>query len=1203
MVQRFDPNSYPLTGGLRLLEASAGTGKTFALAHLCLRLITESALPVDALLVVTYTEAAAAELRSRIGNRLQLALRGLECVVSGQPLPEADSVLHDWWLAASRSAQVQRWISRLLIALEQLDLADITTIHGFCRRSLRRMALISGAAMQPQLDTDAQALVQEVLQDLWHQQLLTLPCGTLQGLRQAGLSPDALRQALLRLDAEPWPRLDVDRSDFDPDQPLAEQLQAFLKLRWPCFCELWRRDGVALEHSFRSAAEQWKASGCRDTKPYSVKPRTDRCGQLTGWIAQYSEAPGPDLISIRQQEKLLRDYFHPGVWCKAARKAGEREPSLAMPELQKAIADLWDGPVERVWRYVLRRGLAQLAERRRRRGVITFAGLLAAMDPGDRHPSWLEPMRERYKAVLVDEFQDTDSLQWRLLHRAFGDAERHLLLLVGDPKQAIYRFRGGDLDTYKRARQQVQRIDNLLDNHRTTAPLMEGLNRLMEPGLPLSDLPVPEVRACSPESAAALPDDQCPLQVFSMPVQGAVSTKTALEEALPPKVADVIVRLLAEQPDLNPAKLCLLVSRHDQATVLRRALADRGVPTRLIHQGDVLESEAAQVLQWLLDALAMPGDDRRLRLLACSPLLGWTAEQLRSAAQDGCLDQLAQRLRLQADRIHQLGLLGCLSDLLEGRLMADLSERGRLLGDLQQAARLVQEAIHTQGLDLSTAADWLRRQRLSPPTPVPEARQPHSDLADSAVAVVTVHRSKGLEYPVVICPYLWQGPREPQGPLWRQPGETGWSIALDRHWGEGFALSQLERQASTAEAERLTYVAVTRARSQLLLVWAQSKGQEPSPLQGWLFGEAASTDPMRQLPLTAVSLPEELSEQRWVAPLQQEELGLGASPQRIDRSWGRSSYSAWIAAPLDPARLDQGRDRDPHGEEASAQDDASDATLWPEQGPLAAFPRGAAAGDCLHRILEQIPFQASDQDQDQDLAAAVVASELRRAGLEATWTTAVLDGVDLVLNTPLGGALGSLAFGDLTPERRLHELSFDLPVEHVRTEDLLRAFEGNPDARFGADYRTLLSELSINSRGFLTGSIDLVFSDHPDPQLARWWVADWKSNWLGERGADGVGDLCGPRHYDEGAMQEQMLHHHYPLQAHLYLVALHRHLRWRLPGYRPERHLGGYVYVFLRGMPGRDGWTDGVVGPGRLVEPAPLERVLALDAALEGASG
>ena len=176
-------------------------------------------------------------------------------------------------------------------------------------------------------------------------------------------------------------------------------------------------------------------------------------------------------------------------------------------------------------------------------------------------------------------------------------------------------------------------------------------------------------------------------------------------------------------------------------------------------------------------------------------------------------------------------------------------------------------------------------------------------------------------------------------------------------------------------------------------------------------------------------------------------------------------------------------------------------------------------------------------------------------------------------------------------------------MQQELTADLVDAFRADPTARFGADYADALASLAVNSRGFLTGSIDLVFRD---PRQSRWWVLDWKSNWIGERRAAGEADRCGPRHYHQQAMEEQMIQHHYPLQAHLYLVALHRHLRWRLPDYDPHRHLGGYVYCFLRGMPGteqpgsehqRAADADSV-GPGRIVEPVPLPRVLALDRAL-----
>ena len=197
----------------------------------------------------------------------------------------------------------------------------------------------------------------------------------------------------------------------------------------------------------------------------------------------------------------------------------------------------------------------------------------------------------------------------------------------------------------------------------------------------------------------------------------------------------------------------------------------------------------------------------------------------------------------------------------------------------------------------------------------------------------------------------------------------------------------------------------------------------------------------------------------------------------------------------------------------------------------------------------------------------MIAAELRRAGLDSDLGEMVLEGLDQVLQTPLGGPLAELALAEITPDQRLHELSFDLPVQQVRTADLVDAFRADPTARFGADYADALASLAVNSRGFLTGSIDLVFRD---PRQSRWWVLDWKSNWIGERRAAGEADRCGPRHYHQQAMEEQMIQHHYPLQAHLYLVALHRHLRWRLPDYDPHRHLGGYVYCFLSGMPGTE---------------------------------
>ena len=1216
MRSRFEPNQYPLDAGVRLIEASAGTGKTFALAHLVLRLVTERKLNLKELLVVTFTEAAAAELRDRIGRRLNDALQALlqpQAQGSGSKSgsqagsPPSDAVLEEWLSIHGQDPHSRRTIaSQLLEALEGLERADITTIHGFCRRSLRRQALQNGTAMEVCLDDDSHHLCQEVAYDYWEQQVLALPADDVSGLLHAGLSADQLSQALRRLDSDCAVRIANTEGAHEQPRPLIECFDHWLRSSWTEFEAQWETSGHALETAFRDCATDWRSQGQTDTKPYAPKPKKDRASAIDAWINQENNTQSLRISygTVRQQH-LLADYFHPGCFSKTARRCSEINPNLPQPTLQQAIAALWDGPAEQVWRHALNHGLHTLASRRAQQGVISFSGLLDALDPkpSDAEPQrWLAPIQQRYRVALIDEFQDTDPLQWRLLQACFATPD-HLLLIVGDPKQAIYRFRGGDLNTYKQARQSADRIDNLLDNRRTTPSLMEAMNQWMAPGLILSDLEVPPVTPCASALPLDLQDGEQPLQLIELPADNPddLPSRTSLESTIPPLVAGQALHLLDSDPSLTPSDLCVLVSRHRQAEAVREQLALRGLPSRLVSPGDVLSTTGATELQHLLDALATPADGGRLRRLACSALMQWTSRQLQNAETNGDLDRLAGQLRNLQDNLPYLGLLGCLSQLLEGRMLADLSSRGRLLGDIQQCARLVQDAMHRQGLDLGSAADWLRRQRLQPIEPTPDIRQPHSDLAESAVAVVTVHRSKGLQYPVVICPYLWQAPAESKGPLWRNPTndpEGTWQVALNPHWDRGHKAAERDQYDSAAEAERLAYVALTRAERHLVVFWCVAAGQEANPLASWMkelsLGDAPGMS--RHSPFEHTTQP------FWRPTPRLETLQLSEVPQRsLDRSWGRSSYSAWISsqnnhhapAPADPRTLEEGRDIDAVADSEAPinPDDSADLN-----GPLAAFPKGPGAGDCLHRILEQVNFQGpADQAPNQ----LVVAEELGRAGIDHEHSDAVISALNNVLTAPLGGPLKHLKLSDLGAGRRLHELSFDLPVaqqgDPVRSAGLAHAFEADSDHRFGAHYAQSLRSLDIRSRGFLTGSIDLVFTDGDDPATARWWVADWKSNWIGERDEAGRGIACGPRHYSQAAMEEQMLSHHYPLQAHLYLLALDRYLRWRLDGYDPERHLGGYAYVFLRGISPKG-------GSGLVIEPAPLTRIHRLDQWLEGLS-
>ncbi|MDA0716742.1 MAG: UvrD-helicase domain-containing protein [Cyanobacteria bacterium] len=1235
--QPFDANAFSLDPGLRLLEASAGTGKTFALAQLVLRYVAEAELGLRQLLVVTFTEAAAAELRDRIGQRLQLALAGLEDPDWEPP----DSTLAAW--LEKQRPRAKKLRARLLLALEELDAADITTIHGFCRRTLQRHALEAGLPPELQLETDKGTLVRQVAHDYWQQQVLPLPSHLLAGLQKRVSGPETLEGLLRQLDGDPALGLDSLPATLRTDTPLAPQLEALWSEAWHNFQQLWASHCQALEAGFCAAASQWRGQGFKASSPYVPKPTKDRCALVQGWIA--AQPNGGDYGATGSGHDLLRDYFHPGAFLKVARSLEPNDgeghgPSLPERPLQEAVAQVLEGPAEALLLHACHWGRAELGRRRRQSGRLGFAQLLEGLDPGEQASTpLLKAVGARYAVALIDEFQDTDPIQWRILSRAF-QPERHRLVMVGDPKQAIYRFRGGDLRTYLQARQAAEScggISSLRDNYRSSEALIAGLNGLMRPGLRRSGLAIPEVQPQATDTKLLLPAGQHPLQLLWLGGSRLAGEKppsrSALERQLPDQIASFSAELLnqglvqergQQHQLLSPNDLCVLVGTHRQAEAQRAALDRCGIASKLVSQGDVFESAGASALQRLLDALAEPGRSQRLRLLAASPLLGWSAKQIASASPEAW-SNLAARLDQLAHALPRCGLLGVLASLLEQKGLAQLSLGGRLLADLQQCGELVAVRLHADQLGPAAAADWLRRRRLDPDQDIPDAYQPNSDVVDEAVSVLTVHRSKGMEYPVVICPYLWQAAPEsrsgqsigvrwhPGGPEGGQP-EAVLDLHLDNNWGPGQGAWQQQLGAELQERERLAYVAATRAKLLLVLAWGPVQGQQGNPLHPWLFDQeqppTTDHDPYtgrsdmewrelleqeiarRQLPLTLVQPP--ASGQR--SQLKRGPAATGAPLQRgpvpnhrFDSSWGRSSYTSWTQGSHStaPAAVEEGRETDSLVAELEATTSASSLGADSQDSPLATFPRGAQAGDCLHRILEQLDYCQPLDDQ-----SGLVRRELQRAGISEQHQKAVLVGLEQLRHTPLGGPCNDFSLSQLERGARLNEMNFDLPLGLVRTPDLASPFTDHPEGWFGSAYAKQLAQLKVESQGFLTGSIDLVFR-HGE----RWWVADWKSNWLGERDDQGQPLHCGPRNYGEAAMAELMAANHYPLQAHIYLVALHRYLRWRLPGYRPEQHLGGYVYVFLRGVPGP---TSDKTVPGMFVEQPPLARLLQLDQALGG---
>ena len=1256
-VMIFDANQYPLDNGVRLIEASAGTGKTFSLAHLVIRLLTEREISIKEILVVSFTKATAAEIKAIISKRILTVLKALENWKIESSGNEFDLVLSEWLDSKILDNKIRiHWSNLLLESLENIDTADITTIHGFCYRTIKREAIQIGSTILPTIEEDNHQLVRDIANEYWKEQILELNPNHIKGIEKAGFKIDSLIANIIKIDNDPTIRFEINDPKIDTSFSLVSQFDKVLRAYWFEFNQHWLCNGDNYEYYLRDISQKMRDQGITNTKPYSPRPKKDRSEIISNWINSFESIKDhnekrsvPFYIDIRDQKTLIEDYYHPKNLSELKKKHKIKTLVIFNKEFLDSIVQIWDGPVEIVWKHSLSWCLHAIAKRRSENGVLTNGDLLKALDPqkndkGENSTkisskiALFKKLRERYKVALIDEFQDTDPVQWRFLKHSFGNSAEHLLLMIGDPKQSIYRFRGGDLNTYLQARSEVERIDFLDKNYRTTPTLMDGLNQLMHNGLRRSKLKINSLKPCSKEKSLLLNSNEHPLQLITMENNSSqtnsdeskLTTKSKLEELIPNIVSIYILELLNKaSKKVNPKDICILVNNHNQAEKIRSSLSKAGLPSNSISKGDILKREAALILQKFINCLANPGNSNNLRLLACSALIQWSPNELKEAESNGDFDKLACDILAWSQKLEHLGLSACLSELLEVETIAELSLRDRILNDLQQCSQIVQEEMYRQGFDAKGAAKWLARERLSPDRQVPEERHPNSDVDENSISVITIHKSKGLQYEVVICPYLWQAPPPQKGPLWKVSSSQHWQLFHKEGIQSAINIEDTSHKESLEEYERLAYVALTRARKQLVLIWGQSAKQEGNPLANFLFNPKDNFSDMKLLtnerltewlisndiPITIKSFTSNKSLNYWNQKMPPNDLVLGAKPNRkLDKSWGRYSYSSWTTAQqfknenlIELEKLTTSNEynfketKEQHKvNSTSFKKSLSLKNEWTEESPLSIFPRGAFAGDCLHKILEKLDFQRS---VTCNKTTKLIEEELSRFNMDISLLGSVQETLNQLLNVPLRKELSGLKFKEIIDQNRLHELRFDLPLSPqglpVNSLNLSEAFKNDPNQKFGGSYAQKIADLKIHSRGFLTGSIDLVFADNKEHSKARWWVADWKSNWIE---AEEQNISCGPHHYNNDAMEKEMICHHYPLQAHLYLVALHRFLQWRLPNYSPEDHLGGYIYVFLRGIPGetlikRNANNANI--PGLFIEKAPVSRITELNEILE----
>jgi len=1065
-----------------VLEASAGTGKTFTLAGLVTRYIAEGRATLDQMLLITFTRSASQELRARVRSALIDALHALDNPGCGQS--DTGLLRH---LTTGSPDELTARRDRLRDAVAEFDAATIATIHQFCGLVLKSLGIAGDTDAGMQLVEDLNDLVTDVVDDLY--------------LAHFGQQRDA---------------------------PVLSRGEAF---------------AVAL-----------------------------------------------DVVA------------NPGV---------QLRPDAAPPGTGAAVRVAFANDV-----------LAELERRKRTLGILGYDDLLSRLAGALESPNSIAATRmyHRWSVVMVDEFQDTDPVQWQVIDRAFGG--RSTVILIGDPKQAIYAFRGGDIVSYLDAARSAADRRTLGENWRTDDVLLDRLQVVLQ-GAELGD-PAIVVRAVEAQRrghrlAGAPRNDPFRLRVVSRKSCGVMGSQTIKMEVLRPYiardlVADIAALLASEATfadrPLRAEDIAIIVENGLDARSCYYALIEAGVPAVYTGDADVLQSDAARDWLTLLEAFDQLHRTGMVRAAATTMFFGETAESL-AAGGDALTDRVAETLRQWADHARETGVAA----IFEAARLAGMGRRvlgwaggERNMTDLAHVSELLHDLAHRERYSLTALRDWLRTQCEGQSGAPERSRRLDSDAA--AVQIMTVWGSKGLQFPVVYLPFMFNKHVGDKGSI-RFHDEHGRCLHIGGPGSPDLAVAkQRARIEQAGEETRVAYVALTRAQSQVVTWWAPSWDEHTGSLSRLLRGRrpGASGIPVGCDPERISDADAMTALREWESvggpTLEESVIATVVSPpaeqlrndlcvrhfhRSIDTTWRRTSYSGLVRFAESGGVGSEPEVADLDDENDEQSDDISSAV--PSRpgsdiaSPMAELPMGAKFGSLVHAVLETA-----------DPLAADLAAELQvHVEHHSKWwpLTRDLGAADLAAalvplhDTPLGPLAGGLTLRQIGLSDRLREMDFEFPLaggdvgngadirladvgelvgHHLPADDPLASYAGRlSGAALGAQ----------SLRGYLSGSVDAVLRI-PDESGHRYLVVDYKTNWLGDREVPLTAADYGP-----ARMAEAMLHSDYPLQALLYSVVVHRFLRWRQPGYDPESHLGGVLYLFLRGMCGErtpvlDGHPSGV---------------------------
>lgn len=1177
-----NPVELPLNQ-VSLIEASAGTGKTYTIGSLYLRLLLQAGeknfsrpLNVEEILVVTFTEMATEELKQKIRERITDAIQKLSAYSETQ----SDSAFkNDEFLTAlSRHIEdIPLAIQRLKLAEQNMDLAAIFTIHGFCRRMLMQYAFHSGVHFNLELMKDQSDLLKQFTNEFWREHFYPLPFEMANFIAQELKSPDSVL-AVLKNDIGKNFDAELENGHFltlsleTLLEKVAKQRHIIDKLK-----QTWQENEREIKDFIAQELQNKRLNGNK----YRANHLPGYYARVAAWVKNKTA----HLLS----EDIVK-YFTQSALNANAAKDKKPNRSTVLEELDQWVTEFQQTISPDLLRKLIlfhyRQGIQQkLLEYKRNHQEKSFDDLLRLLyealqnEQGDQ---LAEMIRFQYPFAMIDEFQDTDAQQYGIFSKIYRENQGNNtgFIMIGDPKQAIYRFRGADIFTYLKAAEQADKRFDLMKNYRSEQRVVEGVNQLFDfPQLPFiyDSIEFMPVGARTDHRQFYLKGEQEPAYRFYLTEEkDGKLDKIALAQTCAISIQHWLKSAAENQAifqgdkdsqPLQAANIAVLVRDRYEAASVKTALQQRGIASVFLSdQSSVFDSRIAKELVLVLKACLNVAERPILNAIATA-LFGLTAAEIHQIHHnEEDWQRWADSFAQYQQTWQRQGVLPMLHRLLLEQGIAErllgLPSGERDLTDFLHLAEILQQA---STLNNSEAAllSWFEKQIQG------EGRQEAQIRLESErqlVKIVTIHKSKGLEYDLVWLPFLAVPSRDPNQSAHinlyysKDDDKVLWDME-NRH------LDKLTEE-TFAEELRLLYVALTRAKYQMAfalpaefdkkwnpLLYVLSRGEIGKNLtlsQTYsthsLLNEFKATVPDR----TSVSI-EPATQLVELPPLafssSQDVLCAAKFQGHIEQNWHITSFTGieqkhrWMhylneSAVKKSAVFDEAKDYD---SQAIPQNPSEILTaLSPEKEQIiSALPRGTQVGTLLHRYLEKNDFIALTHEATLEKLCQELQLDVELIPLLQQW-------FEQIVQTPLSQSHG-IKLIELAKSDCIKEMSFYLSIQENFD---VKGFNQSLQAYHHLPSESLQFE---DIQGMIRGTIDLVFRHQ-----GRYYLLDYKSNFLGESWAD----------YAPQCLEKAMLHHHYDWQYLLYTLALHRYLKSVDSHYDYERDFGGVFYLFLRGMNG-----------------------------------